>query len=58
MVAQGREEYVGKRAITFPSRIRRRVLSNVDFDEDDTQWLCTTISAFLVQLEKSLPGQD
>jgi hypothetical protein len=58
MVAQGREEYVGKRAIAFPSRVRRHVLSHVDFDEVDTQWLCTTISAFLVLMEKSLSGRD
>jgi hypothetical protein len=58
MVAQGREEHVGKRAITFPSRIRRHVLSCVDFDEDDTQWLCTTISAFLATVEEALSGYE
>jgi hypothetical protein len=58
MVAQGREKYVGKRAIAFPNRVRRYVLSHADFDEADTQWLCTTISAFLVTVEKALSGYE
>jgi hypothetical protein len=53
LIARGEERRIGKRAISFPDRIRRYVLSRSNFDETDTQWLCTTISAFLVIVEKS-----
>lgn len=56
LIARGQERQIGKRAVSFPNRIRRYVLSRNNFDEGDTQWLCTTISAFLVIIEKSLCG--
>lgn len=58
LIARGRERQIGKRAVGFPNRIRRYVLSRSNFDEDDTQWLCTTISAFLVIIEKSISGYE
>jgi hypothetical protein len=58
LIARGLEKQIGKRAVSFPNRIRRYVLSGSNFDEDDTQWLCTTISAFLVMIEKSLSGRE
>ena len=58
LIARGQEKQVGKRAVNFPNRIRRYVLSRKNFDEDDTQWLCTTISVFLVIIENSLSGRN
>ena len=58
LIARGQEWQIGKRAVSFPNRIQRSVLSRSNFDEDDTQWLCTTISAFLVIIEKSLIGYE
>ncbi len=52
LIAGGQERQIGKRAASFPNRIRKYVLSHSNFDEDDTQWLCTTISAVLVIIEK------
>ena len=52
LIARGQERQIGKRAASFPNRIRNYVLSHSNFDEDDTQWLCTTISAVLVIIEK------
>jgi len=54
LIAQKQELQVGKRACTYPDRIRRHVLYRLNFDEDDTSWLCTTISAFLVIIERTL----
>ncbi len=50
LMARGQERQIGKRAVSFPNRIRRYVLWRSSFDEVDTQWLCTTISAFLVMI--------
>ena len=58
LIARGQGKQIGKRAVSFPNRIRRYVLSRSNFDEDDTQWLCTTISAFLVIIEKSLSDYE
>ncbi len=58
LIARAEEKQVGKRAVSFPNRIRRYVLSRSNFDEDDTQWLCTTISVFLVIIENSLSGRS
>ena len=58
LIARGQEKQIGKRAVSFPNRIRRYVLCRSNFDEDDTQWLCTTISAFLVIIEKSISGYE
>jgi hypothetical protein len=53
-MARGEEAYIGKRACKFPKRIHRHVLIYGDFDDDDTAWLCTMISAFLFSVERSL----
>ena len=53
-MARGEEAYIGRRACGYPERILRHVLANEDFDEDDTAWLCTMISAFLFLVERSL----
>jgi len=53
LIAQGQEARIGKRACGNPKRIRRHVLISGYFDEDDTGWLCTTISAFLFMVERS-----
>jgi hypothetical protein len=56
LIARGQERQIGKRATSFPNRIRRNVLSRSNFDEDDTKWLCTTISTVLVIIEKAISG--
>ncbi len=43
----------GRRAITYPDRIQKYVLFRRKFDEDDSRWLCTTISTFLVLIENA-----
>jgi len=53
-VARGEEPQIGRKACEYPERIRRHVLVDGDFDEDDTTWLCTTISAFLFVVQRSL----
>jgi len=53
-VARGAAAQIGKTACGYPKRISRHVLINNQFDEDDTAWLCTTISAFLFLVEKSV----
>ena len=54
LIARGEEAQIGKRACGLRKRIFRHVLIHENFDDDDTQWLCTTISAFLFLVEKSL----
>ena len=51
------DSQIGRKASGYPKRILRHVLSRVEFDEHDTAWLCTTISAFLFLIEKRLPRQ-
>jgi hypothetical protein len=53
-MARGEEAQIGRRACGYRKRMLRHVLTHHDFDEDDTGWLCTTISAFLFLVEKSL----
>jgi hypothetical protein len=53
-MARGDEDQIGRRACGYRKRILRHVLIHDDFDEDDTEWLCTMISAFLFLVEKSL----
>ena len=53
-MARGEEAQIGRRACGYRKRILRHVSTHDDFDEDDTAWLCTTISAFLFLVEKSL----
>ena len=52
-MARGEEAKIGRRACGYRKRILRHVLTDDDFDEDDTAWLCTTISAFLFLVERS-----
>jgi hypothetical protein len=42
----------------FRKGILGHVLIHSDFDEDDTAWLCTTISAFLFIVERSLWARE
>jgi hypothetical protein len=53
-MARGEEARIGRRACGYRKQILRHVLTVDDFDEDDTAWLCTTISAFLFLVEGSL----
>lgn len=53
-IARSEEAQIGRMARGYPERIRRHVLVDGDFDEDDTTWLCTTISAFLFVVQMSL----
>jgi hypothetical protein len=53
-MARGEEAQIGRRACGYRKRILRHVLTHDEFDEDDTAWLCTTISAFLFLVERSL----
>jgi hypothetical protein len=53
-MARGEEAQIGRRTCVYRRRILRHVLTHDDFDEDDTAWLCTTISAFLALVERSL----
>jgi len=53
-MARREEAQIGRRACGYPERILRHVLTDNDFDGDDTAWLCTTISAFLFLVERSL----
>jgi hypothetical protein len=52
MVARGEEAQIGRRARGYRNRILRHVLMRDEFDHDDTGWLCTTIAAFLLTVEK------
>ena len=42
----------GKRACTYPDLIKRHVLKNLGFDEEDYNWLIIMISTFLIIIEK------
>ena len=55
-IVRGEEIRVGRKACGYPKRILRHVLINsgFDFDAEDSEWLCTTISAFLYIMERSL----
>jgi len=43
---------IGKRAHAYPNRIKLHVLNNLEFDEEDNDWLEITISTFLTTIEK------
>lgn len=53
-MARGEEAQIGRGASGYRKRILRHVVIHDDFDEDDTAWLSTTISAFLFLVEKSV----
>ena len=53
LIARGEEARIGRRACGYRKRILRHVLIHDNFDEDDTEWLCTAISAFLFLVESS-----
>jgi hypothetical protein len=53
-IARGEEAEIGKRACGYPKRILRHVLSDKGFDDEDSEWLSTTISAFLFMAERAL----
>lgn len=50
-IARGDEAQIGRRACGYRKRILRHVIMHDDFDKDDTEWLCTTIAAFLFVVE-------
>lgn len=52
-LSTGRGVRIGDRARGYRRRIRRHALGIGEFDEDDADWLCTTISAFLLIVEES-----
>lgn len=52
-MARGEEAEIGRRACGYPGRIRHHVLVYGEFDEDDSRWLCTTISGFLYVVQTS-----
>ena len=52
-MAQGCDAALGQNSQGCRERIRRHVLPRATFDEDDTEWLCTTISAFLFVVTRS-----
>jgi hypothetical protein len=53
-IARREAAQIGKRACGYPGRISRHVISDGNFDKHDSAWLCTTISAFLLLIERSL----
>ena len=53
LIRRGEESRIGRRACGYRERIRRHALKHREFDEDDTAWLCTIISAFLFLIERS-----
>jgi len=53
-IARREVAQIGKRACGYRKRILRHVIDHSDFDDDDSAWLCTTISAFLFIVERSL----
>ncbi len=57
-IARGDEAEIGKRACGYPKRILRHVLFDKGFDTEDSEWLCTTISAFLFVAEMSLSRRE
>jgi len=54
LIARGEEVQIGRSARGYRKRVFRHVLIYDNFDEDDTEWLCTTISAFLFLVDRSL----
>ena len=42
---------IGKRGITFPSRIKKYVLNSLNFDDEDSEWILIMIPAFLYTIE-------
>jgi hypothetical protein len=56
-LVQRRWKAIGKRAVGYRSRIRKHVLLPGEFDSDDSNWLCTMLSAFLLVLEGLSPPQ-
>lgn len=53
-IARGDVARIGKRACSYRERIRRHVLTRERFDEEDTEWLCTTLATFCYLVEKAL----
>ncbi len=42
---------IGKRGVTYPSRIKKYVLNMLNFDDDDNEWMLIMIPAFLYTIE-------
>jgi len=56
-MARGEEAKIGKGSVGYRKRIFRHVLTRADFDEHDTAWLCTIISAFVFLVEADLEAK-
>ena len=54
LIRRDQVSQVGRGACGYGQRLRRHALKGWSFDEDDTDWLCTMISAFLFLVERSL----
>ena len=50
MIVQ-RHSKIGKRAYTYPDRVKRHILKDLEFDEEDNDWLILMISTFLTIIE-------
>jgi hypothetical protein len=42
---------IGKRGLTYPSRIKKYVLNTLNFDGEDNEWMLIMIPAFLYTIE-------
>jgi hypothetical protein len=42
---------IGKRGVTYPSRIKKYVLNTLNFDDEDNEWMLIMIPAFLYTIE-------
>ena len=49
---------IGKRAYTYPGRIKVHVLKNLEFDKEDNDWLEIMISTFLTIIERLSVDDD
>jgi len=56
-IARGEEAKTGKGTFGYRERVSRHVLRKDEFDEHDTAWLCTTISAFVFLVEADLEAK-
>lgn len=57
-IARGEEAQVGRWGCGFRRRIANHVLRHSNLDNDDMDWLCTTISGFLFTIERSIKKKN
>ena len=46
------DKNIGRRAMTYPDRISKHVLTTTDFDHEDSGWLRMMIATLLVTIER------